>query len=190
MSFSTFFGNNAPLVEKWFSKYGNEELQKQFEQGLSDEDTVKAILESHGFKVRFSDAKDNKSLDIDLWVTSGDREIPVSVKGQHSGLPYNHIGIELQQMTRGYQWLDNGWWVTSKAEWYAILQGEELRVYTKEDLTAYIKQHGFIHIKSLSKARRAYLANSKYCFIDAKCGYLDRDKVPHISYYLNVPIAA
>jgi hypothetical protein len=188
MSFTTFFKENTALVEKWFSKYGNDDLKDQFEQGLTDEDTVKAILESNGYQVRFSDTTDNKTKDIDLWVTLGATEIPVSVKGQHTGLAYGHIGLELEQQLRNGQWLPNGWWATSEAKWVAILQGEELRVYTKDDLTAYIESHGFIHIKPLSRERKSYLLNSKYPFIDAKCGYLDRDKVPHKSYLLRVPL--
>lgn len=172
-----------------------------YASGLADEKLVKEYCSQVlGWTVRDSTREENVFQDIDAWVNGK----PVSIKAEHSGLKYGNIYFELAQHLTEFQdcqesarildrkeltvshvrdlvelgsW-EYSWFYNSKANYYFILQGDILRIYSKADLQKHIQDIGFSHLRPLTQRRKDYQGGTfRYC--NAICGFLPITAVRH-----------
>lgn len=178
-------------LQRWYTEYKNITPEKtmtnanrdmntfsnSYRNGLSDEKRVIAFLAAQGLNVTPSSKEDNMKKDIDCYIDG----IGYSIKAEHKGLQYGNIYFELsQQLTATGQWVDEGWYYTGEAEYYLILQGQELRLYSKRAIKDFIEANGFVRVRSLS-ANVKRSQGGTYRYMDTRSGYLERKDVPFIS---------
>ncbi len=185
-----------PSLQRWYSEYKNitPETNKDmlnanrdmtgfnnvWRNGSADEKRVIAFLDNLGWNIKPSSKEDNITKDIDCWVDG----IGYSIKAEHKGLQWGNIYFELaNQLTSTGQWEDTGWFNTGEADYYLILQGQELRMYSKQAIKAYVDANGWVKTRTLSWQAKATQGGS-YRTMDTKSGFLDRDKVPYISSWI------
>jgi hypothetical protein len=161
-------------------------------KGIEGEDRVKSYLASIGKDVKDSDVLEDIRYDIDCYVNG----VSTSIKCEHDGAKYGHIYMELvTQVNTRTPWSDDAlalvssvipkdlgfstdtwypaWLLTGKAEQYAILQGDRLRLYYKPDIMAAIHEGNFVHVKGLGW-KRLQTQNG----LNTVCVFLKADGVP------------
>jgi uncharacterized protein YceK len=163
--------------------------------GLRDEERILEHLRSLGHDVTPSEALEDITQDIDMYLDG----ISTSIKAQHSGLKYGNIYLELTtqhwsstpwcqpwltylaslDMPKG--WSPEGWYpswgLTGQAQQYLILQGQKATLYNKGTLNAWVEQKGFIRIRGLS-AKTLETQGGR----DTICGFIELP-VPSIKYW-------
>lgn len=130
------------------------------------------MFAARGFEVVKATREEQINLDIDYWL-NGD---PISFKWEEAGVRYKNIYLEIAtQIYQGsvlseeafealkklqpgifkgssrHLWY-YGWWLFGKAKYYHIRQGEYIYVYPKHVLKGYLRENGYLRIRSLSKA--------------------------------------
>lgn len=156
----------------------SEALKVPFKQGLTDEAKVIAWLKARGHEVKESTRYENVMLDIDCYV---DGE-PVSIKAEHSGLKYDNVYFELDNvLTSDGFTKEAGWYKKGKATKYMILQGTTLRCYKKKDIEDHVAAKGWLRVLPLSREVRATQGGA-YRYCNTYCGYLMTDAVANESF--------
>lgn len=154
-------------------------VSNNYKTGLQDERRVRRYLSRLGTVTESTQEQDMLE-DIDLFLDGES----VSVKAQHSGIKYNNIYFEFSQYDSWNSTWVPSWYTKGTAKWYAILQGNILHMYLKEDIVKYVNTHGWNYERSLSAELHANQVNSGKRYQNAKCGYLTPDCVPHNTYIL------
>lgn len=152
-------------------------INNEYSKGLRDERRVVRYLSSLGV-VTDSSTEENIHEDIDCYLD----DVPVSIKAQHSGVAYNNIYFEIEQLHVDGNW-EPSWFITGRATVYAILQGDTLRVYQKQDIVDYVAANGWSYERTLSREKRAMAQYNKR-YIDARIGFLRPNDIPHKQYLL------
>lgn len=142
----------------------------QLSKGLEAEIWVRETFTRLGYRYEKSTELEDRKEDIDLWVYLDGQRTPVSVKRQDSGLRYENIYFELEAQTKGGAWVPS-WYYNGKATVYAIIQGDQLALYRKQDIVDYVSEHGWLRERTLSPKVKATQGGS-YAFKDARCGFL------------------
>lgn len=193
MTFATAYVQTAQDKKTFNVVYG---------KGLADERLVKQHLAQNGRVVVESTKEENIFQDIDCYVDG----IPTSIKAMHKGAAYGTIGMELYNLLTERQacatsksilankdlnfndvarlaatgnW-ETGWWHHGKAEQYAILIGEVLRVYSKKALQHYMDTKGFVRIRPL-KVETQKSQGGSYRYSNSISVYLPIKDVPTVS---------
>ena len=178
----------------------NARRQQQYDKGLADEAKVIGWLKAQGYQVVPSTAQENKEDDIDIWVNGHG----ISIKSQHKGARYRNIGLELcsllttkstckvsqKVLLNGLKDLgtidhliatgswEPGWFSTGRATKYLFYQGNQMRLYTKASIKAYVDSKGFLRLRPLTEETKSYLGGY-YRHCNTICGYLTWGDVPH-----------
>lgn len=186
------------LVAKPVWSDAGKSLNHCFARGAIAEKAVKASLAAQGFEITPSTKSENRDLDIDCYINDVPLSIKAEHAGVRYGDIYfelfqqltSHSGClssrrllkqlastnkpdydsVLQQLLQTGSWED-GWWYSGKAQLYAILQGQDIRLYLKEHLVRHWNAHGWRKVRSLSSHTKSYLGG-KYRYCNSVCGFI------------------
>jgi hypothetical protein len=169
-----------------------------YARGLADEVRVVQAIRCLGMgEVIHCEDRETQLKDIDVYVDG----VPCSIKAQHAGEAYGNIYVELAtEVYQPFQWTQEttedymkaiaaepgsgfikypsayvrpGWWYGGEAGMFFILQGDTLTCYHKRTIAAYIKEHGFLRVRGLS--RSVYAGQQGR---NTWCGYLPNKGIP------------
>lgn len=187
-------------------KAPNQKRNQYYADGLAAETTIKKFFIDKGYNVIDSTFKEDYFYDIDCYIN----DWSVSIKTQHKGEKYGHIGFEIanhltscnpcqvsdNMFKRGnitypgviklievHKTWEAGWWLTSQAQVYIIQQGDYIRVYRSEDIRKYVSDYSFLKLRPLKQKTQSYMGGS-YRHCNTICGYLDREAIKHDKYLL------
>lgn len=142
-------------------------IAKSYSQGRKREDVVSELLLTKGYKVAVSSYLEDWYQDIDLWVSGHSFSVKAPKKR------YPNLCLEYYSVHRNGD-LDPSWFLTSKAEYLALLQPDNsLTVYSFDRLRAFMVS-STIPLTGLSselveKNRNTTSENGKpYAFIDCR----------------------
>jgi hypothetical protein len=169
-----------------------------YRKGLEDEAKVIAFLKEEFGNITSSNKEENIYMDIDCFMDGS----PVSIKAEHAGKAYGNFYFEWANCLTGcFSWQDvrsnlnpetihkllktpnwePGWYLTGKAEWYAIYQGTRLYMFHKRCLYDYLATVGWSHFRPLSsKRKKTQGGNYRYC--NTICGFTE-NKIPGMMVY-------
>jgi hypothetical protein len=140
-----------------------------YEQGLRQEARVIDALQKNFKTVRKSSPREDKFLDIDVWVDG----LPLSIKSQPACLRTGNLAFELKVLDAVSGKLEPSWYYKGKARGYLFLVGEELFVINKDRLDSFVRKFGWDKIKTLSPKVREEQKLLGHRHLDSECGLLN-----------------